>query len=148
MRPSRDPRRQGLQVCLLEVLRVAYPQMRGRGRVKTHRISISEIKVDPLAHELATSEGTRPYLDCLIKAYSNDAAGLETALAVVRDLPLEKRYTWRVLSALKLAFADFEDEYVALDLTHIPEPTRSDMTKELELRLQQLRMLLQTFHTE
>ena len=48
---------------------------------------------------------------------------------------------WRV-------FADFEDEYVALDLPHIPEPTRSEMTKELELRLRQLRMLLQTFHTE
>ena len=35
---------------------------------------------------------------------------------------------------LKWAFADFEDEYVALDLPHIPEPTRSEMTKELELR--------------
>jgi len=28
----------------------------------------------------------------------------------------------------------FEDEYVALDSPHIPEPTRSEMTKELELR--------------
>jgi hypothetical protein len=46
------------------------------------------------------------------------------------------------------AFADFEDEYVALDLPHIPEPTRSEMTKELELRFQQLQMLLQAFHTE
>ena len=78
--------------------------------MKTHRISISGIKVDPLAHELATSEGTRPYLDCLIQAYSNDRAGLEAALQVVRDLPLEKRYTWRVFSALKWAFADFDDE--------------------------------------
>ena len=48
----------------------------------------------------------------------------------------------------RAAFADFEDEHVAFDLPHIPEPTRSEMTKELELRLQQLRMLLQTFHTE
>ncbi len=96
----------------------------------------------------ATSEGTRPYLDCLIKAYRNNAAGLEAALQVVRDLPLEKRYTWRVFSALKWAFADFEDEYVALDLPHIPESTRLEMTKELERRLQQLRMLLQAFHTE
>jgi hypothetical protein len=52
------------------------------------------------------------------------------------------------VSALKWAFADFEDEYIALDLLLIPEPTRSKMTKELELRLQQLRILLQTFHTE
>jgi hypothetical protein len=46
------------------------------------------------------------------------------------------------------AFADFEDEYVALDLPHIPEHTRSETTKELELRFLQLQMLLKTFHTE
>jgi hypothetical protein len=68
--------------------------------METHKVSLEEIKVDPLAQELATSEGNQPYLDCLIKAYSNDAAGLEAALQVVRDLPLEKRYTWRVYSAL------------------------------------------------
>jgi hypothetical protein len=84
----------------------------------------------------------------LIKAHRNNAAGLDAALQVIRDLPREKRYTWRVFSALKWAFANFEDEYVELDLPHIPEPTRSEMTKELELRLQQLRMLLQAFHTE
>jgi hypothetical protein len=46
---------------------------------------------------------------------------------------VEKRYTWRVFSALKWAFADFEDEYVGLDVPHISVPTRSEMTKELEL---------------
>jgi hypothetical protein len=74
------------------------------------KVPLKEIKSDPLAHELATSEGTQPYLDCLIKAYRNNAGGLEAALEVIRDLPLEKRYTWRVFSALKWAFADFEDE--------------------------------------
>lgn len=116
--------------------------------MEMHNVSLRGIKVDPLAHELATSEGTRPYLDCLIKAYANNAVGLEAALQVVRGLPLEKRYTWRVLSALKWAFADFEDEYVALDLPHVSEATRSEMTKELELRFQQLQILLQAFHTE
>jgi len=112
------------------------------------KVPLKEIKVDPLAHELATSEGTQPYLDCLIKAHRDNAAGLEAALGVIRDLPLEERYSLRVLSALKWAFADFEDEYVGLDLPHIPEPTRSEMAKELELRLQQLQILLQAFHTE
>jgi len=86
-----------------------------------HRVSLRGVKVDP-AHELATSEGTRPYVECLIKAYRDNALGLEAALEVIRDLPLGKQYTWRVLSALKWAFADFEDEYVGLDLPHIPEP--------------------------
>jgi hypothetical protein len=92
--------------------------------MEMHNVSLRGVKVDPLAHELATSEGTKPYLDCLIKAYRDNAVGLEAALEVIRDLPLEKRYTWRVFSALKWAFADFENEYVALDLLHIPEPTR------------------------
>ena len=116
--------------------------------METHKVSLKDIRTDPLAHELTTSEGMQSYLDCLIKAYRNNGAGLEAALEVIRDLPLEKRYTWRVFSALKWAFADFEDEYVTLDLPHIPEPTRSEMAKELELRLRQLRMLLETFHTE
>ena len=30
-------------------------------------VPLKEIKTDSLAHELATSEGTKPYLDCLIK---------------------------------------------------------------------------------
>jgi hypothetical protein len=64
-------------------------------------IIIRGIKLDPLAHELATWDGTRPYLDCVIKAYRNNAVGLDAALQCIRDLPLEKRYTPRVLSALK-----------------------------------------------
>jgi len=111
------------------------------------RVPANEIKLDPLAHELAISEDVQPYLDCLIKAYSNNAVGLEAALQVVRDLPLEKRYTWRVFSALKWAFADFEDEYVKLDLPHISEPKRSEIAKELELRFRQLHMLLKAFST-
>jgi hypothetical protein len=116
--------------------------------METHKVSLKDIKTDPLAHELATSQDVQPYLDWLKKAYSNGPAGLEAALHVVQDLPLEKRYTWRVFSALKWAFADFEDEYVSLDLPHIPESMRSEMTKELERRLLQLKILLETFHTE
>lgn len=58
--------------------------------MEVKNISLKEIKTDPQARELATPEGMRPYLDYLIKAYRNNAAGLEAALQVVRDLPLEK----------------------------------------------------------
>jgi hypothetical protein len=76
-----------------------------------------------------------------MKAYSEDAAGVESALQVLRDLPPEKRYTWRVFSALKWAFADFDDECVKLDPPHIPEATRTEMVKELHIRFHQLEML-------
>jgi len=69
--------------------------------MEMHNVSLRGVKVDPLAHELATSEGNRPYLDCLIKAYRNNAVGLDAALQVVRDLPLEKRTRGECSSALK-----------------------------------------------
>jgi hypothetical protein len=50
--------------------------------MKIHNISLRGIKVDPLAHELTTSEATQPYLDCAIKAYCNDALALESAIEV------------------------------------------------------------------
>jgi hypothetical protein len=36
-------------------------------------------------------------------------------LEVVRQLPLEKRYVWRVASALKWGFADFDNVNVNAD---------------------------------
>jgi hypothetical protein len=75
--------------------------------METHNVSLRGVKVDPLAHELVTSEGTRPYLDCLIKAYRNNAVGLDAALQVVRDLPLEKRYTWRVFFRAEVGICRF-----------------------------------------
>jgi hypothetical protein len=48
--------------------------------MEMHKVSLKDIRTDPLAHELATSEGMQPYLDCLIKAYRKNAAGLEAAL--------------------------------------------------------------------
>lgn len=113
--------------------------------MEPEKIPVSEIAIDPLAQELVRSEQSRPYTDYFTKAYSNDAAGVESTLRTLRDLPLEKRYTWRVFSALKWAFADFDDECVKLDLPHIREKTRTEIVKELQIRFLQLEMLLKVF---
>jgi hypothetical protein len=108
-------------------------------------IPLKEIAIDPLARELVRSEQSRPYMDYWLKVYSDDRAGIESALQVLRDVPLDKRYTWRVFSALKWAFADFDDECVKLDLPHIPEIKRTEMVKELQVRFLQMEMLLKVF---
>jgi hypothetical protein len=113
--------------------------------MKPEMIPLNEIKIDPLAQELVRSEQSRPYMDYWMKAYSDDTAGIEDALRVLQDLPLEKRYTWRVFSALKWAFADFDYECVKLDLPYVPEAKRTEMVGELEIRLQQMAMLLKAF---
>jgi hypothetical protein len=37
--------------------------------METHKVSLKDIKTDPLAHELVTSEQAQPYLNRVIKAY-------------------------------------------------------------------------------
>ncbi|HTT24549.1 MAG TPA: hypothetical protein VMG82_36875 [Candidatus Sulfotelmatobacter sp.] len=113
--------------------------------MEPEKIPISEITIEPVAQELVRSEQSRPYTDYFMKSYSNDATGTEAALEVLRDLSLEKRYTWRVFSALKWGLADFDDECVKLDLPHIPEEKRAEMVKELRIRFLQLEMLLKVF---
>ena len=52
-------------------------------------------------------------------------------LEAIRQLPLEKRYVWRVASALKWGFADFDDLGVDADRqTLSPE----DFAKVMDLR--------------
>lgn len=71
----------------------ARQRTRKKRDMEPEKIPLNEITIDPLAQELVRSEQSRPYTDYWMKAYSNDAAGLENALQVLRDLPLEKRYT-------------------------------------------------------
>ena len=51
-------------------------------------------------------------------------------VAALRQLPLENRYVWRIASALKWAFADFDDLSVSADnYTLTPE----DLARVLDL---------------
>ena len=54
----------------------------------------------------------------------------EPELAALRQLPLKKRYIWRVTSALKWAFADFDNLNVHADKDTL---TQEDLAKVLEL---------------
>ena len=77
-------------------------------------LPISALQQEPGAQDLVRSEKMRPYLE-LLKA---DIGGQDTApyLAALAELPLEERYVWRVISALKWAFCDLETENVLADL--------------------------------
>lgn len=60
------------------------------------RIPVNQLNQEPGAHELATSPENGTVLS-------------------IRQLPLEKRYIWRVVSALKWLFENFESEIVNAD---------------------------------
>ena len=65
------------------------------------RIPINQLRHEDGAHELATSPDMKPYLE-FIKAVMHDHDP-SPELEAIRQLPLEKRYVWRIASALKWA---------------------------------------------
>ncbi len=95
---------------------------------KIKRIPIKAIHEEDGAHELATSPDMRPYLDYIKAMIQGHDPTPE--LEHLRQLPLERRYLWRVASALKWAFADCEDMSVSADKeTLSPE----DLAKVMDL---------------
>ena len=79
------------------------------------RIPINQLRQEDGAHELATSPDMEPYLE-FIKAVMQDHDP-SPELDAIRRLPLEKRYIWRVASALKWGLADCESLRVHAELT-------------------------------
>ena len=81
---------------------------------------IDQIKMDDLARDLIAS---RPEYVQYIMARMQGQSG-ENELEKIRALPLEKRYTWRIASALRWAFADFESMNITVDLDTLCQENR------------------------
>ena len=89
---------------------------------------IRDLHQEEGAHELATSPGMEPYLNFAMAVMQGHDPAPE--LEQICQLPLNKRYVWRVASALKWAFADCDDLSVEADkLTLTPE----DFAKLMDL---------------
>jgi len=80
---------------------------------KPKSIPIKDLVSEEGAHELASSPDMEPYLDLIVATMQG--ADVKPALEALSKLPLEKRYVWRVASAMKWGFADFDTEPVAAD---------------------------------
>jgi hypothetical protein len=102
---------------------------------KISRVPISEIHSEEGAQELVRSERMKPYL-ALLKAQigGQDTEPFLTALAA---LPLEERYVWRVISALKWAFCDLETENAIADFRTLSAEDRVKVAEPLTLRATQ-----------
>ena len=98
-------------------------------------LPISAIHSEDGAHELACSEKMKPYL-ALFKAQSS-GKDTEPFLAALAALPLEERYVWRVISALKWAFCDLETESAIADFRTLSEEDRVKVAQPLILRATQ-----------
>jgi hypothetical protein len=81
---------------------------------ETRNVPIKDIKTEPGADELVRSEKMKPYL-ALIKAHM-EGQDTQPYLAALAALPLEDRYVWRVISALKWAFCDLDTHSARADV--------------------------------
>jgi hypothetical protein len=93
---------------------------------------VADLRVDEGSKELVESPDVQPYIKAMMAMQRGTPQ--EQALAEISQLPLEKRYLWRVVSALKWAFADDDSESVQLDLDTLTEGDRSKVVKLLRLR--------------
>jgi hypothetical protein len=103
-------------------------------------LPISEIHTEAGAQELVSSERMKPYL-ALIKAQMR-GQDTEPYLSALASLPLEERYVWRVLSALKWAFCDLDTESAIADLHTLSEEDLKKVVEPLSLRTIQLCMFV------
>jgi hypothetical protein len=92
------------------------------------RIPINELRQEDGAHELATSPDMEPYLDFVMAVMQDSDPTAE--MEAIRQLPLERRYVWRVASALKWGFADCDHLNVEADKRTL---TPEDFAKAMEL---------------
>jgi hypothetical protein len=79
----------------------------------TRQVPIRDLKVDPAAQDLMDSPAMKPYAKLALAVMGQ--LDVRPAIEEITALPLEKRYTWRVASALKWAFVDFENLSVVAD---------------------------------
>lgn len=71
------------------------------------------LKSEEPVGDLLNSPEMEPYMNLAMAEIKGDS--METELEALRELPLEKRYVWRIASALKWAFADFDTANVKAD---------------------------------
>lgn len=93
---------------------------------------IKDLHQEPGAKELAESPEMEPYLNFIgaLMQGADPAAALEA----IRQLPLEKRYVWRIASALKWGLADCDDLSVKADRQTLTDEDFAKVSDSLNLR--------------
>jgi len=102
---------------------------------KITNLPTNEVKSENGAQDLVRSERMKPYL-ALLKAQIG-GQDTEPYLAALAALPLEERYAWRVISALKWAFCDLDTENAIADFRTLSEEDRVRVAEPLTLRATQ-----------
>ncbi|MBZ5635174.1 MAG: hypothetical protein LAO55_18785 [Acidobacteriia bacterium] len=108
---------------------------------KPKSIPIKNLRQEEGASELASSPDMEPYLK-LTMAGMQHGADISPHMAEIAQLPVERRYVWRVASALKWAFADFDNVNVTVDRQTLKQDDMAEVMELLKHRPLQFCMFL------
>jgi hypothetical protein len=103
-------------------------------------VPIRALKFEKGAEELTGSAIMEPYARLAEAVMTHE--GIRQAITEIAGLPLEQRYLWRVLSALKWGFADFDNANVAVDRKTLRPEDREKVVDLIEHRPVQFCMFL------
>jgi hypothetical protein len=103
-------------------------------------VELDSLKMEDGAQELMSTPEMQPYLRYIEAAMLEKDVG--PSMREIAELPLEKRYVWRVASALKWAFADFEDWNVVVDRRTLKPEDAAKVMQLLRVRHIQFCMFL------
>lgn len=107
-------------------------------------IPASHLTSEDGAADLMRTPEMQPYLRLGEAAILHQ--DLRPWLREIAAIPLEKRYLWRVVSALKLGFADFDDLSLEADWRTISDDEAARIDHLLRLRPIQFCMMLKVLY--
>jgi hypothetical protein len=110
------------------------------------QVPIRDLKIDPTAEDLAESAAMQPYMNLALAVMGHKDP--RPAVEEITALPLEARYTWRVASALKWAFADFENLNIVADRRTLGQEDLDKLVELLRHRPLQFCMFLAALYGE
>jgi len=103
-----------------------------QNRQPPKRIPIRDLKVEPEVEQLLESTAMEPYMNLAVAMMGGTDPN--PAILQLLALPLEQRYVWRVVSALKWAFADFDTVTVDADRQTLSLEDRNQLIDLLKHR--------------
>jgi hypothetical protein len=106
----------------------------------TKQMPLRDIKTEPGSEDLLDCPAMQPYVNLALAVMGHKDP--RPAVEEITALPLEQRYTWRVASALKWAFADFENLNVVADRRTLRQEDLDKLVDLIRVRPLQFCMFL------
>ena len=109
-------------------------------------IPLKDLKIEEGSAEILKSPNMQPYMQLALMVVKQQDP--KEALEEISKLPLEKRYIWRIASALKWAFCDFDDINVEADRATLEKADLEKVGELLRLRPVQFCLFLKSLFGE